>query len=116
MLTRFLAIQAMGSASARQDAKTIKQALQEYPLPSSVALAEGLKMLQGTDLREQFKTLLIPCQMFLGHFDTLVPEEIAPIIQQLNPKIRIDIIADAAHAPFISNTEDFAKRLVKALV
>jgi pimeloyl-[acyl-carrier protein] methyl ester esterase len=116
MIMRFLAIQAMGSENARQDAKTIKQALQKYPLPSSVALAEGLKLLQDTDLREQFKTLLMPCQVFLGHFDTLVPEKIAPIIQQLNPKVTIDLISDAAHAPFISNTEDFAKRLVESLV
>ena len=71
MLVRFLAIQAMGSENARQDAKTIKQALQKYSSPSSVALAEGLKLLQDTDLREQFKTLLIPCQIFLGRFDTL---------------------------------------------
>ena len=115
-LVRFLAVQAMGSVNARQDAKTIKQSLQNYPLPSSMALAEGLDMLQSVDLREQFTTLVIPCQIFLGRLDTLVPVEVTPMLQQLNPKVTIDVIPDAAHAPFISNTEDFAKQLAKVIV
>jgi pimeloyl-[acyl-carrier protein] methyl ester esterase len=51
-LERFLAIQAMGSVNARQDAKIIKKVGQQYPLPSLVALAAGLNMLQSIDLRE----------------------------------------------------------------
>jgi pimeloyl-[acyl-carrier protein] methyl ester esterase len=115
-LERFLAIQAMGSVNARQDVKIIKQAVQQYSLPSPVALAAGLDMLKNIDLREQFETLSIPCQVFLGRLDTLVPGNIASVMQQLNPKVIIDVISDASHAPFISNTELFAKRLVKALV
>lgn len=115
-LQRFLAIQAMGSENARQDAKTIKQAVQQYPPPSPIALGAGLDMLQNIDLREQFKTLITPCQMFLGRLDSLVPDKVAPLIQQLNSKVIIDVIANSSHAPFISNTESFAKRLVKAFV
>ncbi|GAC17949.1 pimeloyl-ACP methyl ester esterase BioH [Paraglaciecola arctica] len=115
-LQRFLAIQAMGSVNARQDAKIIKQAVQQFPLPSPIALEAGLHMLQSIDLREQFKTLSIPCQMFLGSLDTLVPDKVALAAQQLNSKVIIEIISHASHAPFISNTESFAKRLVKALV
>ena len=115
-LERFLAIQAMGSINARQDAKTIKQVVQQYPPPSSVALAAGLDMLQNIDLREQFKTISMPCQMFLGRLDRLVPDKLAALMQQLNSKITIEVITDASHAPFISNIESFAKRLVKSLV
>lgn len=115
-LERFLAIQAMGSMNARQDAKTIKQAVQQYPLPSLDALAAGLDMLLKDDLRDQFKTLSIPCHMFLGRLDTLVPDKLALLAQQLNSKVTIDVISNASHAPFISNTEQFAKRLMKALV
>jgi pimeloyl-[acyl-carrier protein] methyl ester esterase len=115
ILERFIAIQAMGSVSVRQDSKTIKQAVQRYPPPSPVALAAGLDMLQSVDLREQLKTLSIPCQMFLGRLDTLVPDTVAPLVQLLNSKITIEVILDVSHAPFISNTESFAKRLVKAL-
>jgi len=115
-LQRFLAIQAMGSVNARQDVKIIQQAVQPYPQPSPVALAAGLDMLQNIDLREQFRILPIPCQMFFGRLDTLVPDKVAAFIQQLNPSIMIEVITDASHAPFISNTESFAKRLIKALV
>jgi pimeloyl-[acyl-carrier protein] methyl ester esterase len=115
-LERFLAIQAMGSVNAREDVKIIKQAVQQYPHPSPVALAAGLDMLQNIDLREQFRTLSIPCQMFFGRLDTLVPDKVASILQLLNPSITIEVITDASHAPFISNTESFAKRLIKALV
>jgi pimeloyl-[acyl-carrier protein] methyl ester esterase len=115
-LERFLAIQAIGSVNARQDAKIIKQAVQQYPLPSPVALAAGLDMLKNIDLREQFKVLSMPCHVFLGRLDTLVPDNVAALMQQLNPRVIIDVIGDASHAPFISNTELFAKRLIKALV
>jgi pimeloyl-[acyl-carrier protein] methyl ester esterase len=115
-LKRFLAIQAMGSVNARQDAKTIKKVVQQYPLPSLVALAAGLNMLQSIDLREQFKTLSIPCHIFLGQLDTLVPYKVALLAKQLNSKVTIDVVTNASHAPFISDTEQFAKRLVKALV
>lgn len=114
-LERFLAIQAMGSINARKDAKKIKQAIQQFPLPSPVALAAGLHMLQNIDLREQMKILSMPCHMFFGRLDTLVPEKVATVVQQLNSTVDIEILSDATHAPFISNTESFAKRLVEIL-
>lgn len=115
-LERFLAIQAMGSVHARQDARTIKQAVQQYPSPSQIAVSAGLDMLQNVDLRDQFKILSIPCHMFFGGLDTLVPEKVASLLQKLNPSITIEVISDASHAPFISNTGYFAERLVKAVV
>jgi pimeloyl-[acyl-carrier protein] methyl ester esterase len=114
-LERFLAIQTMGSLNARLDVKTIKQAVQQYHRPSPIALSAGLDMLQNIDLREQFKTLLIPCQMFFGRLDTLVPEKVATQAQQLNSNVKIEIISNASHAPFISNTEYFANRLKEML-
>jgi pimeloyl-[acyl-carrier protein] methyl ester esterase len=115
-LQRFLAIQVIGSVNAKQDAKTIKQAVRQFPPPSPIALSAGLDMLQNIDLREQFKTLLIPCHMFLGRLDTLVPNKVASIVQHLNSKVIVEVIKDASHAPLISNTESFAKQLIKALV
>ena len=114
-LERFLAIQAMGSDNARKDAKTIKLAIQQFPRPSPIALTAGLDMLLNIDLREQLKTLSIPCQMFFGRLDTLVPDKVVAAVLQLNSKILIEIINDASHAPFISNTEVFAKSLIGAV-
>jgi pimeloyl-[acyl-carrier protein] methyl ester esterase len=115
-LERFFAIQALGSLNAKQDARTIKQVVQQYPIPSPIALAAGLEMLKNIDLREQLKTLSLPCQVFLGRLDTLVPDNVGPLLRQLNAKLTVEVITDVSHAPFISNTELFAKRLVKSLI
>ena len=91
--------------NARQDAKTIKQAVQQYPLLSLVALVAGLNMLQSIDLREQFKTLCIPCHIFLGGLDTLVPDKVALLVKQLNAKVTINVITNASHA-FLFQTQN----------
>ena len=116
MLERFLMIQAMGSENAKFDVKTIKENVQQYPNPSEKALIAGLNMLQNVDLREQFKQLNIPCNVFLGRLDSLVPSKIAESLQAYSPLVNVEIIAKASHAPFISDTYDFAQRLREVLV
>ncbi|MDU0353248.1 pimeloyl-ACP methyl ester esterase BioH [Paraglaciecola aquimarina] len=63
-LERFLAIQAMGSESARQDVRKIKLAIQQYPEPSGHALSVGLELLDQCDLRTQLSHLSVPCHVF----------------------------------------------------
>ncbi|MEP1554184.1 MAG: pimeloyl-[acyl-carrier protein] methyl ester esterase, partial [Paraglaciecola sp.] len=116
MLERFLMIQAMGSENAKFDVKTIKQNVQQYPNPSEKALVAGLNMLENVDLREQFKQLKMPCHVFLGRLDSLVPIKIADLINTYSHLANVEIIAKASHAPFISDTEDFAKRLRAVLI
>ena len=60
--------------------------------------------------------MLFPCHLFIGRFDIFVLEMVTPIFQQRNATVNVEVIFDATHAPFISNTEYFAKRLVKAQV
>lgn len=115
-LDRFLAIQAMGSPCARQDIKTIKQAVQSHPAPAKEALVAGLKMLNNVDLRAQIKSLQLPCTLFLGGLDTLVPEGLEAILKQLAPQIKVEVFPKVSHAPFISTPQDFAIRLQKALI
>jgi pimeloyl-[acyl-carrier protein] methyl ester esterase len=110
-LARFLAIQAIGSESIKSDIKTIKQAIEQHPEPANSALVAGLNMLQQVDLREQLIKLRIPCYVFLGRLDTLVPHNLALCLQELAPQIKIEVLSKAAHAPFISDTKEFAKRL-----
>ncbi|WP_158972666.1 pimeloyl-ACP methyl ester esterase BioH [Paraglaciecola sp. L3A3] len=114
-LERFLAIQAMGSESARQDVKKIKTAIQQYPNPSAKALVEGLNLLNQCDLREQLKGLSVPCHIFLGRLDTLVPVKIAPLLSGLSKRIQTTILVKSSHAPFISATEHFAQSLKQIL-
>jgi pimeloyl-[acyl-carrier protein] methyl ester esterase len=112
-LNRFLAIQAMGSSSAKDDIKNIKQAVQQYPSPSNTALRAGLQILKQSDLRLAVQDLRIPCHLILGQFDSLVPATLASHMQVLMPQLKIEVMAKASHAPFISHTQAFAEMLLK---
>jgi pimeloyl-[acyl-carrier protein] methyl ester esterase len=115
-LDRFIAIQSMGSASARQDSKTIKQALQQYPSPNEVALKAGLEILASADLRQKIKNMNIPIQVFLGEADTLVPAALTPVLADNFPHLKVQVVKNTSHAPFISNPSLFADGLLKSLI
>ncbi|MFT2092179.1 pimeloyl-ACP methyl ester esterase BioH [Paraglaciecola sp. 2405UD69-4] len=115
MLERFLMIQAMGSENAKFDVKTIKQNVQQYPNPSETALMAGLNMLEKVDLRVKLNQLTMPCHIFLGRLDSLVPAAVSEQLRELSPTAKVEVIAHASHAPFISDTEGFVKRLLGAL-
>lgn len=104
---RFLAIQAMGSTTARQDIKQLKQAVLSLPLPEARVLAEGLNILASTDLRSALVTLNIPLYGCFGRLDSLVPVAVTELLSQLVPQARITVIAKASHAPFISHQAEF---------
>lgn len=108
---RFLAIQAMGSSTARQDIKLLKQAVLSLALPSSVALQGGLDLLATLDLRQEFASLRQPVFAILGRLDSLVPVAIAPLLQNLRPAAHIEILPKASHAPFISHQQEFISLL-----
>jgi pimeloyl-[acyl-carrier protein] methyl ester esterase len=108
---RFLAIQAMGSSTARQDIKLLKQAVLSLPLPCALALQGGLELLATLDLRQEFAALPQPVFSILGRLDSLVPVAIAPLLQKLQPGIQIEILQKSSHAPFISHQQEFISLL-----
>jgi pimeloyl-[acyl-carrier protein] methyl ester esterase len=59
-VARFLAIQAMGSDSARQDIMALKEVVLSVLPPEQTALKNGLNILQQVDLREQLIHLNCP--------------------------------------------------------
>ena len=115
-LERFMAIQAMGSPSARHDIKQLKRGIEDYPSPSPIALAEGLKLLNECDLRQQLNQLKVPCHAFLGRLDSLVPVKIEQQLASFSESITTQVLPKASHAPFISDPEIFVDELKKAIV
>ena len=111
-VSRFLAIQAMGSPSAKHDIKLIKQQVDVYPPASSVALSAGLELLVTSDLRAKLIDLSMPCQLLLGRLDSLVPIKLKHDIQQLNPSIQVTVFEHSSHAPFISQQGCFVDFLI----
>lgn len=111
-LDRFLAIQMMGSETAKQDIKTLKQLLSRYPMPSTHVLSQGLKLLETVNLNAQISKIQQPSLRLYGRLDSLVPIKAVTKIEKLAPKSQSYIFAKASHAPFISHSKEFIEQLV----
>lgn len=106
-IERFLAIQAMGSQSARQDIKSLKEAVMQLPAPAAEALAGGLSILAQSDNRALLSELNCPVAACFGRLDSLVPVSVATELAAILPKATIEIFPSASHAPFISHPTEF---------
>lgn len=112
---RFLAIQAMGSDTARQDIKQLKQAVLSLPLPQAQVLAAGLEILATTDLRPELARLSVPLFGCFGRLDSLVPVAMVTKLAEFAPQAQISVLAKASHAPFISHQTEFLHWLRQCL-
>lgn len=110
-IKRFLAVQAMGSPSAREDVKLLRQQLQQKPHPHPQALAAGLNWLQHIDLREQLGQLEVPLQRSYGRLDSLVPVQVSQQLTESPQNQHIQIFDRSAHAPFLNQFKDFIDML-----
>ncbi|MCS6068587.1 pimeloyl-ACP methyl ester esterase BioH [Klebsiella variicola subsp. variicola] len=109
---RFLALQTMGTESARQDARALKQAVLSLPMPSAEALNGGLEILRTVDLRQALVGLPIPFLRLYGRLDGLVPRKIVPLLDELWPESESILFDKAAHAPFVSHPAAFCEPLL----
>ena len=110
-LDRFLAIQALGSDTARRDIKRIREDVQAYPIPNIEALRHGLSILAESDLRHRLTELQMPTHRIYGRLDSLVPHAVIPMIEALHPSESVHVFKKASHAPFISHPEAFLHAL-----
>ncbi|NKI75678.1 pimeloyl-ACP methyl ester esterase BioH [Dickeya sp. CFBP 2040] len=111
-IERFLALQTLGTESARKDARALKLALSGQPSPSTEVLTAGLGILRDTDLREPLRTLTMPFLRLYGALDGLVPRKVAALMDEQYPHSTSVVIPKAAHAPFISHPEMFVEQVV----
>lgn len=109
---RFLALQTMGTETARQDARALKKTVLALPMPPVDVLNGGLEILKTVDLRESLTSLTVPFLRLYGYLDGLVPRKVVPLLDALWPESESLIFAKAAHAPFISHPDAFCQALV----
>ncbi|CAH0524383.1 pimeloyl-ACP methyl ester esterase BioH [Vibrio hippocampi] len=114
-IERFMALQAMGSPSARQDIKCLKQAVLSRPAPNFSALALGLKWLDEMDLRPALSQLTVPVHRWYGRLDGLVPVKITQTLQQTTQGHDSFIFQQSSHAPFITEQEGFISQVIRLL-
>ncbi|MDK9355486.1 pimeloyl-ACP methyl ester esterase BioH [Lelliottia sp. V106_10] len=108
---RFLALQTMGTETARQDARMLKSAVLALPMPEVEVLNGGLEILKTVDLREPLAALAVPHLRIYGYLDGLVPRKVVPMLDELWPQSESLVIAKAAHAPFVSHPAAFCTAL-----
>lgn len=111
-LTRFIALQAMGSVSARKDSAIIKKLLLETADADHKALVASLRLLADSDLRPSFPRLTQPCLSLFGQFDGLVPLQSSKEMQALLPHLQVQLFENSSHTSFISETDLFCQKIV----
>ena len=109
---RFMALQAMGSPSARQDVKSLKKSVLTRPEPNQEALLAGLKILADVDVREPLKSVKQPFLRMYGRLDGLVPIKVAEELDALYPRSHKAVFMNSSHAPFMTELEPFCDRLI----
>ena len=114
-LIRFLAIQALGSETQKDDIKRLKETVFIHGQPAKKALRGGLAILQSTDLRDEYASIKQPFLRIYGRLDSLVPAAAAESIQSLVPGSEHLVIGKASHAPFLSNKQKFVGSVIEFL-
>ena len=107
-LRRFLALQLQGESAQRELARELWRLVTENGQPDVAALEFGLELLKTRDVRPTLAALEQPTMLLLGERDRLVPIELRRQIAEIAPTIRVESIAGAAHAPFLSHPEAVA--------
>jgi len=104
-LERFLALQVRGAKSAGPTLRALRESLRQRQSPDPAALDVGLRLLLDGDLRDRLPGLAVPSLWLFGGRDALVPVAAADGIAGLLPAADQCLLADAGHAPFLSNPE-----------
>ena len=110
-MIKFLTLQCMRAKDARDTVKQLRQSFESKPAPSQKILREGLHILLESDLREESIKIRKPTLLIHGDRDTLAPVQAAHWMMQHLPKGVLRVISGAAHAPFLSHSEQFIEAL-----
>ena len=109
MLPRFVGGFNRGDGKAK--AVTLALLKLADPRPPAATLATGLAWLRDVDLRDLAPQVKAPTLLIHGSADPLMPPAAAEALAALIPNAQLSIIADCAHAPFISQPDVFSARL-----
>lgn len=107
---RFLALETMGSAHAQTELRDLKKHVFERGEPNTVALGEGLRALEDSDLREDLSHLAMPSLWIMGRRDRLVSPAAMVWAAARVPQGR-SIEVNSGHAPFISHATEIASAI-----
>ena len=110
-LDRFVALEAFGSDNARDEIRAMRETLFVRGEPTAQVLAEGLELLETTDLRAVLPTLPVPSLWLAGRRDRLVDPRAMRDAAALAPNAEVHVIEHAGHAPFLTHANVVAVKL-----
>lgn len=105
---RFLALEAQGSDHMREELRTLRAQLHARGEPRAQALAQGLALLESSDLRSRLPALTVPSLWIAGRRDRLVPWQAMQSASATCPGGDFVRIESGAHAPFLTHADDVA--------
>lgn len=110
-LDGFLALEALGSASAQEELRELRRHAFERGEPAPAALIEGLALLDRADARAELARLAVPSLWISGRRDRLVPAGAMPAAAALAPDATSLVVHDAGHAPFLGAADAVAQAI-----
>ena len=108
-LKRFLSLQARGDQQAKELMVDLRRQLFARGRPAQSVLEAGLRMLLETDLRAHSERITQPALLIHGARDTLAPLGAAQWLSAHMPGAQLRVMAEAAHAPFLSHAKEFTE-------
>jgi pimeloyl-[acyl-carrier protein] methyl ester esterase len=108
-LRRFIALQLRGSENERELLGQLRERLFSRGEPDTGALRGGLEILRDADLRATLPEISQPTLLIAGERDKLTPPEASYFLAQAMQNARVVEVAGAAHAPFLSHSEQFVE-------
>lgn len=114
-LRRFLALLALGESQRRGVVHSLSRAVAAPDEYRSDALADGLAVLAGTDLRANAADVRVPVHLIHGHDDAVMPLAAGQWLAHALPHARVEVLEGCGHAPMVSQPEACARVIEEAL-
>ena len=114
-LLRFMALQVNGLPDVRMRLQQIKQAVLSRPAADIASLEQGLNTLKYEDLRQTLVDLTCPVSAILAGRDTLVPIALAESLRNLHSQMRVKVLPEAGHMPFMTHPEALLGSVLECL-
>lgn len=114
-LERFIALEAFGSDHARDELRMLQHDLFARGEPAPHVLADGLTLLESSDLRASLQTLAVPSLWLSGRRDRLVDPRAMQQASSVTSNARHQQVEHAGHAPFLTHADAVARHLLDFL-
>ena len=109
-LDRFLSLQ-LAAGEDRTVLRRLRDELFRHGEPPAAALHQGLQLLKQEDRRAALPGIALPTLVVHGERDRITPVGAARFLAAQMPRAQLELVPGAGHAPFLSHTPQFVKKL-----